>query len=246
MSSTGNPGGASRRDLTGADPSVWTASVPAACRLVGSSPNGLSTREAADRYARLGRDAIVHGRRTDAISLLARQFASPIIVILVVATALSGLLGDFTDAVIILAIIVLSGLLGFWQERGAVRVVESLLATVRVKAEVLRDGSVVEVPVDRIVPGDVVLLNAGDVVPGDCLVLESRALLVDEAALTGETYPAEKQQGQVPGDQPIVRRSNALFLGTHVVSGTGRALVIATGRNTEFGRVSSRLERRPV
>ena len=110
-----------------------------------------------------------------------------------------------------------------------------------IKARVLRDGSWALVPVRTLVPGDVVQLNAGDIVPGDCLVLESRTLLVDEAALTGETYPAEKAPGVVPSDTPIGRRTNGLYLGTHVVSGTGTALVVATGRATEFGRVSARL-----
>jgi Mg2+-importing ATPase len=223
---------------------VWQLPPSAALTALGSGGDGLSSDEARIRHAR-GSQAKIHGR-TDAISLLAHQFASPIILILVAATLLSGALGDFIDAAIILAIIGLSGLLGFWQERGAARAVQALLAVVRAQAEVMRDGALVEVPVEEVVPGDVVLLNAGDIVPGDCLVLESRSLLIDEAALTGETYPVEKVPGQVAEDEPIGRRANAVFLGTHVVSGAGRVLVVATGGQTQFGRVSSRLEHRPL
>jgi P-type Mg2+ transporter len=224
-----------------ADPSIWgLAAAPAFDRL-GSGPAGLTSGEAQARLARVGPNAIGGRRRTDAFSLLIRQFLSPIVLILVAATVLSGALGDVTDAVIILAIILVSGLLGFWQERGATRMVEALLAVVRVTAEVVRDGITAAVPIEAVVPGDVVKLDAGDLVPGDCLLIASQTLLVDEAALTGETYPVEKTPGTVPADRPIGQRTNALFMGTHVVSGAGTALVIRTGRTTEFGQVSASL-----
>ena len=224
------------------DPSaVWGDPVVAALDSLGSSATGLSSAEATLRRTRLGPNAVAGRPRTDAVWLLARQFTSPIILILVVATVLSGLLGDVPDTLIILAIIGLSGLLGFWQERGAARAVEALLAVVRVTAEVYRDGVVAQVPVDDVVPGDVVLLAAGDVVPGDCRIIESRQLLVDEAALTGETYPVEKVVGGIGADSPIAKRTNAVFMGTHVVSGSGTVLVVQTGVATQFGRVSGRL-----
>ena len=135
---------------------VWEDSVEAALERMGSRATGLTSAEAAIRRARLGPNTLRGGRRTGALSLLVRQFESPIILILVFATAVSGALGDVTDAVIILAIIALSGLLGFWQERGAAQAVEALLAVVRVKAEVLRDGTTVDVPIEDLVPGDVV------------------------------------------------------------------------------------------
>ncbi len=228
------------------DIAFWRLTQDDAFASLGSSPAGLSSAEAEARLVRFGPNTMQRRRRTDALSLLIRQFESPIILILVVATILSGVLGDVTDAVIILAIIVLSGLLGFWQERGATRSVEALMAAVLVKAEVFRDGTIVEVPVRDVVPGDVVLLNAGDVVPGDCLVVESRTLLADEAALTGETYPVEKSPGVVPAESPLAKRTNSLFMGTHVASGSGTALVMRTGTATEFGRVSSRLGERAI
>jgi P-type Mg2+ transporter len=228
------------------DPSFWQLTPEAAFEQLGSRSTGLTSAEAAIRRARLGPNTIGGSTRTGALWLLVRQFESPIILILVVATLLSGLLGDVTDTVIILAIIVLSGLLGFWQERGATQAVAALLAVVRVKAEVHRDGTTVEVSVEDLVPGDVVSLNAGDIVPGDCLVIESRRLLVDEATLTGETYPVEKAPGIVPGDSPIARRTNAVFMGTHVASGSGLVLVAQTGTATQFGEVSGRLAERHV
>jgi len=102
-----------------------------------------------------------------------------------------------------------------------------------------------DVPVMEVVPGDVVLLAAGATAPGDCLLLESRDLFADEATLTGETFPAEKSVGILPADTRLGKRTNFVFLGTHIVSGTGTAVVVATGRDTEFGKVSERLKLRP-
>lgn len=148
------------------------------------------------------------------------------------------------DAGIILGIVLVSGVLGFWQERGATNAVEKLLAIVQVKATVVRDEQPLDIPVEEVVPGDVVLLNAGDIVPGDCLLLESTGLFVDEATLTGETYPVEKQPGTLAVDTPLAKRTNSVFMGTHVVSGTATAVVVKTAKDMEFGRVSERLRLR--
>ena len=149
---------------------------------------------------------------------------------------------DPTDAIIILAIVFISGILGFWQERGAVNALEKLLATIQVKAAVLRDGEQKEINIEEIVPGDIVILNAGDVVPGDCLILESKDLFVNESTLTGETYPLEKSIGVLAVDAPLNQRTNMLFMGTHVVSGTAKAVVVYTGLETEFGKISEHLK----
>jgi len=149
------------------------------------------------------------------------------------------------NASIILVIIFASSLLGFWQERGATNAVEKLLAVVQTKATVLRDGSQKEIPVEGIVPGDIVLLSAGDLIPGDCLVLESKDLFVNEASLTGETFPAEKTVGILPPDAPLSQRTNSLFMGTNVVSGSAQAAVAGTGSKTEFGKISDQLKLRP-
>ena len=103
---------------------------------------------------------------------------------------------------------------------------EKLLSIVRIKADVLRDGRVKEIPVEEIVPGDIVILNAGDIVPGDCLVQESKDLFVDEAIMTGETFPVEKAVAVLPAETPLGQRTNSLWMGTHVVTGSGKALVV--------------------
>ena len=154
-------------------------------------------------------------------------------------------LHNIVDASIILAIVLISGLLGFWQEDSASNAVEKLLALVQVTASVLRNGDVKELPVEDIVPGDIVILNAGDIVPGDCVLLESKDLFVDEAMLTGETFPVEKEVSILPADTALTKRINALWMGTHVVSGSAKAIVILTGKNTEFGKVSERLKLKP-
>jgi Mg2+-importing ATPase len=211
-------------------------------RSVGSTPNGLTSEEAARRRRARGPNAIEprHARR--GWRLLLQQFANPIIAILVLATVLSMILGDVADGVIILVIIAASGLLGFWQERNAGRAVDALLARVQVHANVLRDGREMEAPLDEIVVGDVAVLRAGDVVPGDALVLGSQSLTVDESALSGESFPSEKKPGTTASAAPLGQRTNAVFLGTHVVSGTGTVLVVATGAATEYGGVAAKLE----
>ncbi len=146
---------------------------------------------------------------------------------------------------IILSIVPVSGLLGFWQDRGGSNAVEKLLSIVQIKAAVLRDGSSKEIPVEEIVPGDIVILNAGDIVPGNALVQESNDLFIDEAMLTGETFPVEKVVAVLPAETPLGQRTNALWMGTHVVSGSATALIIRTGKETEFGQVSERLKLRP-
>ena len=210
-----------------------------------TSPQGLSPDEAGQRLAQAGANLLRPKRRTDSLTLLLAQYKSPIILILVFACLLSFALGDQADAIIILTILLVSGLLGFWQERGAADAVAKLLAIVQIKATVRRQGEPREIPVEEIVPGDVILLKAGDVIPGDCLILESKDLFVDEAALTGETFPVEKSAAVLAADTPLAKRTNALFMGTHVVSGAATAVVVLTGGATEFGQVSAELKLRP-
>ncbi|OPY93330.1 MAG: Magnesium-transporting ATPase, P-type 1 [Syntrophaceae bacterium PtaU1.Bin231] len=223
----------------------WAVSAPALTLSLESTAQGLSKDEAARRLAVHGKNLLKTKKRTDTPALLLSQFSSPIILILVFAAFLSFFLGDLPDAVIILVIIGISGILGFWQEWGAAHAMERLLEIVEVRATVLRGGSEAEIPLEAVVPGDVALLRAGDTIPGDCRILASKDLFVDEAALTGETFPVDKMEGVLPADTPLAGRTNALFMGTHVVSGTARALVVHTGLATEFGRISERLQARP-
>ncbi|MGB8657098.1 MAG: magnesium-translocating P-type ATPase [Candidatus Zixiibacteriota bacterium] len=223
----------------------WSIPAPRLLEELQTTPQGLKSEEAEQRLTRYGYNLLKSKKKTDSFTLFLSQFKSPIILILFFASGLSVFLHDTADASIILAIILVSGLLGFWQEKGAANAVQKLLAIVQVKATVLRDGGPKDIPVEEIVPGDVVILNAGDVIPGDCLILESKDLFVDEATLTGETYPVEKAAAILPEQATLSQRTNSLFMGTHVVSGTANALIVRTGVRTEFGKVSDRLRFRP-
>jgi Mg2+-importing ATPase len=210
-----------------------------------TTPQGLMSDEAQQRLLRYGSNLLKPKKKSDALTLLFAQFKSPIILILIFAAGLSLFLRNPIDATIILVIVLVSGFLGFWQERGAANAVEKLYAIVQIKTTVVRDGDSKEVPIEEVVPGDIVFIKASDVISGDCLLLESKDLFVDEAALTGETYPVEKSIGILPPETPLSQRTNSLFMGTHVVSGSGRAVVIRTGKESEFGKVSERLKLRP-
>jgi P-type Mg2+ transporter len=223
----------------------WSIPADEVQQKLQSKPQGLTSQEVKIRLKQYGPNLLKPKKKSTALTLFLAQFQSPIILILIFAAGLSFFLNATTDALIILTIVLISGLLGFWQERGAADAVKKLLALVQTKATVLRDGTPQEVFVEEVVPGDLVFLSAGGSIPGDCLLLESRDLFVDEATLTGETYPVTKEIGILPAETPLAKRSNVLFTGTHVVSGTATALVIKTGLETEFGQVSQRLELRP-
>lgn len=223
----------------------WSYTTDEILKELGTSREGLSEAEAEKRLKEHGPNILHPKKRTDALTIMIGQFKSPIILLLLFAAVLSFYLGDATDSIIILIIVLASGLLGFWQEYEANSAVEKLLAIVRVKAEVLRDNKVIEVPFEDVVPGDVVIFNAGDGIPGDCLLIESRDLFVDEAVLTGETYPVEKSVRVLPPETPLNGRVNSLFMGTHVVSGTAKAVAVHTGVDTEFGKIEKLLSIRP-
>ena len=220
----------------------WSIPVEDILKELGAAKDGLSGQKAQANLDAFGPNSIKPLKSSSTFSLLIAQFKSPIIIILFFAIGLSFFLKDTVDAIIILTIVLISGLLGFWQERGANDAVAKLLEVVKIKTTVLRDGKQVLVPVEELVPGDVVILKAGAVVPADCVLLESDSLNIDEAALTGETYPVEKQVGAVPLDTPLNARKNSLWMGTHVISGTASALIIGTGKDTEFGKISERLK----
>ena len=225
--------------------SFWNTDAATLLTDLDSSSTGLSSAQAASTLARVGQNTLGESKQTSDARLLARQFLSPIIIILVIATVLAWVLGDPVDSIIILVIILLSGLLGFFQERGAGKAIAALLATVEIKVNIVRDGTVSGVPITQVVPGDVAQLSAGDLVPGDSIVLASNGLQLDESALTGETFPVEKTPGTSATDAALNARPNMVFMGTHVASGSGTVLVVGTGMSTEIGSVSSRLESSP-
>ena len=205
---------------------------------------GLTSQAAAERLARYGPNEPAPARRRSAIVELLRLFANPLVLVLLIAAGASAALGEVTDAGIILAIVVLSNTLDFAQTRRSQRAVEHLQAQVAPKATVLRDGQWVDVRRTAVVPGDVVRLAAGDMVPADARLLESRDLYIQQAALTGESLPAEKQaRGDAVSTQPDAE--NMVFLGTSVVSGTAKALIVTTGTATAFGDIAARLAAPP-
>ena len=206
------------------------------------------SRDAAELAAELragsGRPgaAIAEAPASAALAELLRQFESPLVLILVFAAAVSLVLRDWVEACIILAIVLGSTLLGFAQEHRASRAVSALRRRLALTVRVVRNGAEASVPAAEVVPGDVIRLSAGNLVPADGVVLEARDFLVTEASLTGESFPVEKQPGVVPAATPASGRTNCVFLGTSVRSGTATALVVRTGRDTELGAVAERLQ----
>ena len=236
--------GTTRRDRSAAYvlDHPWSLQPSEVFAILDSTEEGLSTAEANRRVPppveRLG------FRRHSAFELLLRQFRSPLILLLLAAAAISMALAERIDSLIIVAIVVGSGLLGFVQERSAVRAIDALRELVTIHVDVSRDGRVVEVSAEDLVPGDVVHLDTGDVVPGDCIILDSNRLSVDESVLTGEVFPVHKEAGVVSAKTPLSRRSNFLFFGSHVASGSAKVLVVSVGRNTEFGSIERKVAQR--
>ncbi|HVU57941.1 MAG TPA: magnesium-translocating P-type ATPase [Puia sp.] len=208
------------------------------CREDGLTPDEASVRQKTNNQGSL------HARPSgDGFMLFLRQFKSPVTLILVAAAILSFFLGERADAFIIFVILLAGAILGYYQERGAASALRRLLQMVQVRVTVIRDGQESSIPVEEVVPGDIVSLNAGQMVPGDCRILSSKDLYANEASLTGETFPAEKKCGPVPPQAGLSEKRNILFMGTHVISGTARALVVHTGGDTEFGNISRHLRK---
>jgi len=226
-------------------PKYWSIPQPDLLTQLNAKQEGLSTEEAKKRLIQYGANLLKPPKRSDILALLISQFKNPIILTLIFAAGLSAFLHDPADAIIIIAIVLISGLLGFWQEKGAVDALEKMLAIVKIKTTVLRDGKEQDIALEDVVPGDIVILNAGDAIPADSLILESTDLFVDEATLTGESFPVEKNAGLLHTETPLAKRTNSLFMGTHVISGTTRVVVIYTGTQAEFGKISEKLKLRP-
>jgi Mg2+-importing ATPase len=220
----------------------WSTSTEQQLQQLTATRQGLTNEEANLRIKRCGANRLDNRKELGNVQLFLAQFKNSIILILLFATGLSFFLHDRLDAAIILTIVLISGCLGFWQEKGAASAVRKLLAMVQITVNVLRDGTATEIASENLIPGDIILLKAGDIIPGDCLLLDSDNLFVDEAILTGESYPAEKLPGILPADTPLSQRTNALWMGTHVQSGSATAVVIATGQTTEFGKLSQRIK----
>ncbi len=210
-----------------------------------SSSDGIQQGEAENRLRQYGANALQAQKRTSAFGLLLSQFKSPLVLILIFAAIISAFVGEWTDAAIVLAVVIGSTTLGFVQEYRAGNAVEKLRSQVTIKANVMRDGKSQEIPSEQVVPGDVVLLSAGSLIPADGIVLETKDFFVNQAVLTGETFPTEKKAGIVPAKASLAERINCVFMGTSVRSGTARVLIVQTGKATVFGQIADRLNLRP-
>lgn len=212
----------------------------------GATANGLTDAEAAERLRRDGPNTIDERGHRSRLTILAAQFASPLVILLIAASLIAIWAGDRVDAGIILVIVAVSASLGFVQEARSEGAVAALRARLALRASVVRNGSEQEVPVRELVAGDVVLLNAGDVVPADGRLLETNHLYVDESALTGESGPTLKVPEPHSGGDKPANKESSVFFGTSVISGLGRVELTATGGRTAYGHIAHRLlERAP-
>jgi P-type Ca2+ transporter type 2C len=223
----------------------WTRSAAEVAAELGTDVDrGLSGGEAAARLETFGRNELVEQRRKPPWRLFVEQFTNAMIIVLLAAAAITAALGDLKDTVVILAIVILNGIVGFVQEYRAEQALDALKRMASPTARVVRDGETVLIPAPEVVPGDIVHLDAGDIVTADLRLLEARALRINEAALTGESEPAEKSIEALPDvpDGVLADRRNVAFNGTAVVYGRGRGIVVATGMATSLGRVAELLQ----
>jgi Mg2+-importing ATPase len=232
-------------DAPPAMPDVAVRPLADLLHLLHSTETGLTAAEAATILKLTGPNRIASARRKTVLADLLKRINNPLVLVLLFAAAVSAFTGDVASFLIIAAIVTVSVVLDLTQERHAQNAADKLRAQVSLSASALRDGVPVDVPGAEIVPGDVVLLAAGDLVPADARLIESRDLYVDEALLTGEAYPAEKETAPPPAQvaQQTAFPRNLVFMGSSVVSGTAKALVVATGHKAQLGAIASTLQK---
>ena len=223
----------------------WSRGADALAATLRSGVQGLTSAEAEARLRDYGPNALDALRPLSRVGVLLNQVRSPLLLLLVFAAAASGLTGEWFDAGIVLTIVVATVAVGYSREYSAQAAADALRARVHVRTQVLRDGRVDTIDTRGIVPGDLVLLSAGCLVPADARIIEATDFFVSEAVLTGESFPVQKQPGVVDARSALAERTNCVFLGTNVRSGTARCLVAHTGAATEFGSIASRLMLRP-
>lgn len=222
---------------------VWALSVDQAYRNLGSSENGLSDTEAKKRLEEYGPNEIAKKEKRRGAGIFFSQFKNPLVFVLIIAAVLAFFLHDRIGALVILAIVFLNSILGFIQEYRAERALRELRKYITLKSKVIRDGELKENNAKELVPGDVVHLNLGDLIPADLRITRAENLTTDESALTGESLPVVKDILPVSEEHSLPQYlTNIGFMGTSVVSGFGRGVVIATGDETFFGRTSAFLK----
>ena len=224
----------------------WSRPLAEVTDALGARQDGLSPAVSAERLRLFGPNTIVADHaQTRALRLFIDRFRSPLVLILIFAAIVAFIVHDWLDALIVLAIVSITAVLSFVQEYRATRAVEKLRQRVSVRSTVLRGGQIMPIPSGDIVPGDIVQLRAGSLVPADGIVLEANDFFVTQALLTGETFPVEKQPGIAPEGASLTERSNCVFMGTSVRSGTALALIVRTGKNTSYGQIADKLALRP-
>lgn len=218
-------------------------SVSEVFELLGSSAQGLTEVAAEEKLQEFGPNELKEGKKKSILMMLLGQFKDVMILILLAAAIISGIMGELTDTIVILVIVLLNAVMGFSQEYGAEKAIEALKKMSVSQAKLLREGCIVMLPATVLVPGDVVLLEAGNAVPADVRIIESINLKIEEAALTGESNATDKITHLLQEDDlPLGDKKNMAFKGTFVTYGRGSAIVIATGMQTELGRIAKMLE----
>src|SRR5271157_5651264 len=231
---------------SGPEPKFWQIALADHEQRLGADRNGLSSAEVAARRLRYGPNTLEERRRLSVTLKFLSRFRNPLVLILLAAAAISALTGDLASFIIISIIVLTSAALDTVQEHRAEEAAEHLKVSVALKEQVLRDGQEVTLLGQDLVPGDVVLLSAGDLVPADGRLLEARDFFVNEALLTGESYPAEKHARDEGVDSPeVASATNAAFMGSSVMNGSARLMVCGTSLATQLGQISSSLRRAP-
>ncbi len=222
---------------------MWAQKTPELLKNLQTSEEGLSTSQVQKRLKSQGLNEIAKKDKKSGVTIFIEQFTNPLIFVLIVASIVAFFLGERTDAVIILVIVVINGILGFIQEFRAEKTVRALRKLIGHKAKVLRNGQKVEIDTKYVVPGDIVFLNIGDVVPADMRLLQQDEMTIDESSLTGESVPVIKTTTVTPDSRTLPQYlKNIAFMGTHIMSGSGSGVVIATGEKTFFGKTASYLK----
>ena len=212
---------------------------------LGTTMAGLASTEAADRLLHYGPNDAARLKRSPLWLQFVARFRNPLVIILLVASGLSAASGDLASFLIVGTIVLISMTIDFVQETGAQNAIDALQRSVAVQVNVWRDGVLVAVPIDQLVPGDVIELISGDLVPADSRLLKSRDLFINQALLTGESYPAEKNAHPTAPSEDNGAAENAVFAGTSVISGTATALVCRTGAGTALGHLAKSLAQKP-
>ncbi|MBR5501255.1 MAG: HAD-IC family P-type ATPase, partial [Clostridia bacterium] len=231
----------------------YLSEAEAVLEQVQSAHDGLSETEATKRLETNGKNRLAEGKKESLIHRFFKQLAEPMTIILIVAAAISAGLEIYhgvanghwefpADVVIILAVVLINAVLGVFQESKAEKALEALQEMSKAQSKVIRDGRQITIPSEDLVLGDIIVLEAGDAVPADARILECASMKIEEAALTGESVPVDKKVEALAagenGDVALGDRKNMVFMGSTVVYGRGKAVVVATGMDTEMGKIA--------